>query len=370
MKRLLVRWVVLLGLCAACGEAGSPPLPAAPATSAPHAQVPPPVETIPGKPVIVTGTDGKQRKLTEYDYDSVSANPDAKLGPAFQGEVHPILKSATSVELTARWKPTLQESKRKGIQLGIIDNAQAPEYSIPGPLVKLLTESKPSLERATYDAHALSAYLPERFEEVGQMWALDPVAAARPLAQFHPAVSLTFDTYHQPYGRRPCPPGAFAILRAVSEAYYEVDFRVHAEFILRDSQVVYTPACFIGRMLIDRASGTVPFFELSVPSERGVNLNILLTFRIPDDPTKLVTNIVFEKVEPMELRAGERALADGIAWSSALELAVAEERLKTPFYKFMDIAWVPLEDALESAQKVAKPILAAVLTSPLDDQSC
>lgn len=36
----------------------------------------------------------------------------------------------------------------------------------------------------------------------------------------------------------------------------------------------------------------------------------------------------------------------------------------------MDIEWVPTEKALAIAQEVDKPILAVVLTSPLDDQSC
>jgi hypothetical protein len=202
------------------------------------------------------------------------------------------------------------------------------------------------------------------------MWKIDPEAAAVFLRQFHEHTATTFDRYHQPYGRRPGPAGAFGIVRALSPSHAEILFRVHAEFDLLDGSVVYTPACFLGRMLVDREAGTVAALEMHVPTDRPVNVNILLTFPHPELPKNEVTNIVFEHVEPMELSGGDLQRLEAVTWDDELDLESAHERLKSAFYKFLDIGWVPTEQAVALAQEAHKPILAVVLTSPLDDQSC
>jgi len=314
----------------------------------------------------------REKQFTDV---TVARNRDVTLPDGFRGEVHPLLHGEPGLELTAHWKPTLKEKFRSGIHLGVVDNASLPEYSLPADVIELLTESTPARETVTYGARELSVFLPEEIEGVGQMWAIDPERAALFLQQFHPLVSTTFDRYHQPYGRRPGPAGAFGILRAVSDRYLDLLFRVHAEFDLSEGVVLYTPACFLGRMVIDRQAGRVDYLEMHVPTDRPVNVNITLTFPHPQQPDKEVTNIVFEQVDPMQLVGGdaaalERPALEHPAEQDALALEEAQERLKSPFYKFMDIAWVPTEQVIEIAQKENKPILAVVLTSPLDDQSC
>lgn len=306
----------------------------------------------------------------KYEYDTVATNPDVVVPDGFRGDVHPLLHAETELEVTARWKPTLKEFKRTGIKLGVIDNKKAAEYSIPDDIVALLTESTPARERATWTARELSRFLPQEVTGVGQMWRVDPTAAVPLLAQFHPGVTAGFDRYHQSYGRRPGPAGAFGIVRAMSPAYVDVLFRVHAEFDLREGAVLYTPACFLGRMLVDREEGTVERLEMRVPTDLGVNVDITVTFPLPDRPKKEVTNIVFEKVELMELAGGDADRPARIDWEDEIAPEEAHRRLKSAFYKFMDIAWVPPEKVLELAREARKPALVVVLTSPLDDQSC
>jgi hypothetical protein len=306
----------------------------------------------------------------KYEYDTVGTNPDVVLPDGFRGDVHPLLDGDARLEVVARWKPTLKEGKRGGIKLGIIDNAKAPEYSIPDEIVALLTETTPVRERATWGAHELSAFLPQEVTGTGQMWRIDPAAAVPLLAQFHPGVTTTFDRYEQSYGRRPGPAGAFGIVRAVSSDWLDVLFRVHAEFVLREGSVLYTPACFLGRMLVDREAGTVEWLELHVPTDLGVNVDITVTFPLPNRPKKEVTNIVFEKVELMELAGGDGERLARIDWQDELDVAAAHRRLTSAFYKFMDIAWVPPEQVLELSRAAKKPAMVVVLTSPLDDQSC
>ncbi len=312
-------------------------------------------------------TSDKQRQV---QYEGVSVNRDVAVPDGFRGDVHPLLHGKTRLEVTAHWTPTLEESKRSGIKLGLVDTASLPEYSIPQDLVELLTESTPAGEHATYSARDLSVFLPQEVTGVGQMWAIDPDRAALFLKQFHPNTSTTFDRYLQPYGRRPGPAGAFGILRAASPGYLDVLFRVHAEFVLAEGVALYTPACLLGRLLVDREAGIVDYFQMRVPTDRAVNLDITLTFPHPDRPRKEVTNIVFEHVDPMELVGGDAERLEHIDWQDALDLDDAHDRLKSAFYKFMDIEWVPTERAVEIAQELDKPIITVVLTSPLDDQSC
>jgi len=353
---LLVPLAGLLSALASCSPGSDPA--ASDATAGPRATA-----TLAQKP-------GKGRKPRTYDYDSVPANQELVLPEGFRGAVHPELAADARLELVARWNPTLPEAKRKGLKLGIIDNQESPEYALPDELVALLTQSRPAAERASYGAEELSVLLPAAIEGVGQMWRIDPAAAARFLAQIHPATATDFTHYDQPYGRRPGPAGAFGILRALTPELLDVVFRVHAEFVLKKGAIVYTPACFLGRMLVDRARDEVVYLEMHVPTDLSVNLNVLLTFPLPDDPRKEVTNIVFERVETMGLAGGDPAALARVPGEGTIDPDEAHARLKRAFYKFLDIAWVPPEQAVETAARVERPILFAVLTSPLDDQSC
>lgn len=358
MKTLPGVTAVLLGLAlAGCS-------PQAPATETPAA---PAAGQGPAKSPAATKGGGKGAK---FEYETVCPNPDAEVPDGFRGDVHPALFGQGALELAAHWKPTLLEAKRHGIKLGVIDGTSAPEYSIPDDIVALLTESTPVRPSASYGAHELSAFLPQELGEPGQMWKIDLVQAEALLQQFHAGTSMHFDRYRQPYGRRPGPPGAFGILRAITPETIDVLFRVHAEFVLSEGAVLYTPACFLGRMLIDRQRGTVESFQMRVPTDRPVNVNLTVTFKLPDQPKNKVTNIVFEHVETMELVGGDLARLAQPDPPGALTLEAAHDELKRDFYKFMDIAWVPAEEMLSLAQAQHKPIFMVVLTSPLDDQSC
>lgn len=358
MYRVKIVALSALSALAACGNQAEPKSdPAGPSEGA--------VSTAPPK-----AAQKKGRKPREYEYDTVATNPDLDIPAGFRGDVHPELAPDAQLELLARWKPTLPEAKRKGLKLGIIDNAQSSEYAIPDELIALLTESKPAAERVTYGARELSALLPATLESVGQMWKIDPEGAAHFLKQLHPGTSMTFDHYRQPYGRRPGPAGAFGIVRALTPAYLDVLFRVHAEFDLKPGAALYTPACFLGRLVLDRERDAVAYLDLRVPLDLSVNLNILLTFPLPDDSGKEVTNIVFERIETMDLSGGDAAVLARTDGPDALLVAEAHARVKRAFYKFLDVEWVALEQAVATATALGKPILAAVLTSPLDDQSC
>ena len=111
---------------------------------------------------------------------------------------------------------------------------------------------------------------------MGQLWAFDPEKAAVFLKQFHPAVSV----HSASVGRRPGPDGAFAVLQGVSASYLDIVFRVHAEFDLAPKSgnfpalyVWYSPACFLGRIVVNRGEGTVEYFQFGVPTDMALNIH-------------------------------------------------------------------------------------------------
>lgn len=283
--------------------------------------------------------------------DVVDINRDEKVEEPFRGHVHPILHGKTRLAVTAHWSPISQGGRDQ------IEKRVAPD------IYRLFTELKVAVPERIYTERELSPFLmPETVQSVGQVWELDDDDVAEILLQFHPRPSLHVVSR----GRRAGPDGAFGILRAVSPTHLDIFYRIHAEFDIANN-VWVTPACFWGRMIVDKRSGTVEFFRLWVPTENY--LNIHLTVR------ESISGVVDNKrdivhVEQMELVSADRELPDTLEWSEAIDMAAAESQLKRVFYRFENIHWVPWDQALALAGQQHKPILAIVLWGALDDQSC
>jgi len=283
--------------------------------------------------------------------DAVEINHDEKVFEPFRGKVHPVLHGQTSLAVTAHWSPVSQGGRDQ------IENRVAPE------IYREFTELKAAIPEKVYTERELSSFLmPDSVQSVGQVWELDEDDVAEMLLQFHPRPSLHVVSR----GRRAGPDGAFALLRAVSATHLEIMFRIHAEFDIAKN-VWLTPACFWGRMIVDKQAGTVEYFRLWLPTENY--LNVHLTVR------ESVSGVVDNKrdivhVEQMELESANRKLPDELDWSQSIDMAAAEHQLKKVFYRFENIHWIPWDRALAVAAVEHKPILAIVLWGALDDQSC
>jgi hypothetical protein len=205
--------------------------------------------------------------------------------------------------------------------------------------------------------------------EVGQMWALDGDKVTGFLRQFHPHPCMHLVAP----GRRAGPDGAFAILRAISPSYLDILFRIHAEFYLtpQDGQpnpdAWYTPAYFSGRVLVNKQTGTVDHFRLSLPTDKALNVHLTLegsAYGHTTQPHEIV------RVERMELVGGDSGLVDKIPWTRAMTPIEAPARLAKVFYKFQEIDWVPFDQVLTQARSRGRPIFAIVSWGATDDQSC
>lgn len=285
----------------------------------------------------------------------VGLNPEIDVPDGFRGEVHPLLHGTTALEVTAHWTPI-------GTGLDRLDQ------SVPPVVYRLFQDLTVASERRTCTEREFSAFLPDRVESVGQIWSLDPEGVIRILRQFHDKPSLELVAT----GRRGGPNGAFAVLRARNSSYLDIAFRIHAEFDLTPdvwrspvplSGAWYTPGSLEGRLIVNLQTGTADYFLLELPPDKSLNVHLTVAHPLGD-------NHDIVHVDRMDLSGGDPRLPEEIAWTEQMTITQARDALKRVFYRFENIDWVPVQQALAVARERQKPIVAMVMWGALDDQSC
>lgn len=306
----------------------------------------------------------EQEEDAPYQPEPVLTNRGDEIAAGFSGEVHPLLFGKAGLELQAHWT-------------GVGRGRDQLERNVRPRVYKLFTDFQPAVAARTPSLREFSAFLPESIEAVGQMWQIDPEEVVEVLKQFHPRPSLHLVAF----GRRSGPDGAFAILRAMSPTHLDVLFRIHAEFDLAKN-VWLTPACFWGRMIVDKSSGEVPYFRLWVPTEQPLNMHLTVAESIVQgtnrravfrdiqrgDMVNAKRDIV--RVERMDVASANAEFPDSLEWEEWMAEDVARHELQRAFYTFAETRWVPWKEAVSIASLEHRPIFAAVLWGALDDQSC
>ena len=215
-----------------------------------------------------------------------------------------------------------------------------------------------------YKSDAFNAFLPSSTVTVGEVWELDLDSVIPFLSQFHPGA-----TGKLRHGQK----GAFACLRALSPDYADISFRIHAEFTLATrrkpgwkpgthehliDEARFIPSQFAGRLLINLKTGDICDFSLVLPP-RNSNVDIN-DFGYAD--------MVF--VPRMELLATPTKTSDNIEWEHAITPEEVRRNLELKFYKFAEINWLPLEEAVAESKATQRPIHAVLTWGPLVDESC
>ena len=207
-----------------------------------------------------------------------------------------------------------------------------------------------------YSTADFQVFLPPSIANVGDVWDLDPEGILPFLSQFHPSVTMKLPRYGSiPKDQK----DAKACLRAISPEYADIVFRIHARFTLDASIGAYfMPAQFTGHLVIDLNNATICQFTLSLPP-RNSNVDIS-AFRTND----------LGFVPRMDLYSLSEMQPKSIAWEAAITAEKVEKKFQNALYKFADIAWTPIEDAVELAKASNRPIHAVLLFGVLDDESC
>ena len=228
-----------------------------------------------------------------------------------------------------------------------------------------LANLRVAVPEKAYSASVFRAFLPDAAVSVGTPWQIEETGALELLRQLHPNPRLDMRDYGDP--------GLWACLRAYTDEFADIVFRIHTEFKLGDGW--FTPSQFTGHLVINRSEETVAFFQMRVP-EGPVNFEV----GWEDERSWCDSNWIADTgfCEQMELRAGaEDVLRDVITClesttngSTAITQDEAERVLNCQFYKSEHIDWVSMEVALELAQAQQKPIHAISIDGPLADEAC
>ena len=59
-----------------------------------------------------------------------------------------------------------------------------------------------------------------------------------------------------------------------------------------------------------------------------------------------------------------------LSGENSITVEAARKRLELKFYKFAEINWLPLEEAVAESETTQRPIHAVLAWGPLDDESC
>ncbi len=240
-----------------------------------------------------------------------------------------------ALELRVVWEPF-----RKSL-CGLFE--QTPALRAPAPV----------RERASYGAEVFRAFLPEAPVALGEVWKLADDAALGLLHQFHAGATLRSSEKGEVAG-------TYACLRAVSQDACEVLLRTHAVFELGNG-LVFKPAQFEGRLLLDRESGALRAFHLELPS-RDPNADV-----IRRASARQSTKSDIGWVPVMRLTSGDPPV---VAWQRQIPDEEARLALRRSFYTFAALDWLPFDQAVLRAREVQKPLHLVVLVGALDDDSC
>ena len=206
-----------------------------------------------------------------------------------------------------------------------------------------------------YPASVFQAFLPSEPVSVGECWQVEEEGTLTLLRQLSPNPQLELkiggeDSY-----------GLWACLRAYNDAFAEILFRIHAEFVLEKGW--FAPSQFAGHLIIDQNKKKVASFKMHVPD---ATLNFDVRWKIRDGLRG--ADIGF--CPQMELCAGAQDVLQDAKFTEAIIQEEALQALMLRFYKSAQINWVPLEEALELAPAQQKPIHAISISGPLFDESC
>ena len=228
-----------------------------------------------------------------------------------------------------------------------------------------LANLRVAVAEKTYSASVFRAFLPDEAVSVGDVWQIEQAGALELLRQLHPNPRLDMRDYGDP--------GLWACLRAYTDEFADIAFRIHTEFKLDDGW--FTLSQFTGHLVINRLEKTISFFQMRLP-EGPVNFKVSWEDEKSWDDSNWIVDVGF--CAQMELRAGAEVVLRDITTrlqsvtngSTAITQAEVERALNRQFYKSEHIDWVSMESTLELAQAQQKPIHVISIDGPLADEAC
>ncbi|TRY83438.1 hypothetical protein DNTS_016194 [Danionella cerebrum] len=204
--------------------------------------------------------------------------------PEYEEEI-PHDPNGETLTLYAKMQPLLMESmtKSKDGFLGVSHSS----------LGGLRSWKRPAIPSTMLYASQFQVFLPPNGKSaVGDSWWIIPselniFTGYLPNNRYHPPApqgrevlihSLLSMFHPRPFVKsRFAPQGAVACIRGLSDFYYDIVFRIHAEFQLNDVPNFpfwFTPGQFTGHIVISKDASHVREFHLYVPHDKTLNVDM------------------------------------------------------------------------------------------------
>ncbi|XP_071517537.1 selenoprotein N-like isoform X1 [Panulirus ornatus] len=181
------------------------------------------------------------------------------------------------------------------------------------------------------------------------------------LSLFHPQPFL-----QSRYGPR----GAAAVVQAKNSDCLDIWFRVHAEFQLNTPPrwpLWFTPAAFIGRLIINATDLDVKFFSLHVPTDKPLNVD-LEWLTGPNEDEDMEVTITF--IREMSAKTAGPVSSSAFTWTQQIQEEESLMLLEKELYQFMQVEYHNFTEAYRAASYQGQPVHSLVLWGVLGDQSC
>ncbi|KAL1257842.1 hypothetical protein QQF64_011086 [Cirrhinus molitorella] len=293
--------------------------------------------------------------------------------PEFEEEI-PHDPNGETLTLNAKMQPLLLESmtKSKDGFLGVSHSS----------LSGLRSWKRPAVPSSTFYASQFKAFLPPSGKvSLGDTWWIIPselniFTGYLPNNRYHPPTprgkevlihSLLSMFHPRPFVKtRFASQGAVACIRAASDFYYDIVFRIHAEFQLNDVPDFpfwFTPGQFAGNIILSKDASHIREFHLYVPNDKSLNVDMEWLYGASES-SNMEVDIGY--LPQMELRTegpstpsviydeqgnkidsrgegGEpiQFVFEEIVWSEELSREEASRRLEVTMYPFKKVPYLP-----------------------------
>uniref|UniRef100_A0A8C2XLE6 Selenoprotein N n=1 Tax=Cyclopterus lumpus TaxID=8103 RepID=A0A8C2XLE6_CYCLU len=308
-----------------------------------------------------------------------------------------------TLTLEAKMQPLLLDSmtKSKDGFLGVSHSS----------LSGLRSWKSPAVPFSSFSASQFRALLPPKNKgEVGDTWWVIPselniFTGYLPNNRYHPPspkgkevlIHSLLSMFHpRPFIKsRFAPQGTVACIRASNDFYYDIVFRIHAEFQLNDVPDFpfwFTPGKFTGNIVLSKDASHVRNFHLHVPNDRSLNVDMEWLYGASESSNMEVdigylpqlelqatgpstpSIIIDEEGNIIDSRDGSsepiQFVFEDIHWTSEISRQEATRRLEVTLYPFKKVSYLPFSEAFERAEAENKLVHSILLWGALDDQSC
>ncbi|KAJ0063117.1 hypothetical protein NL108_012580 [Boleophthalmus pectinirostris] len=271
--------------------------------------------------------------------------------------------------------------------------------------------TSPAVPSSTLSASQFRVFLPPKNKvDVGATWwviasELNIFTGYLPNNRYHPPTpkgkevlihSLLSMFHPRPFIKsRFAPQGTVACIRASNDFYFDISFRIHAEFQLNEVPNFpfwFTPGQFTGNIVLSKDGSHVRHFHLYVPNNRSLNVDMEWLYGASESSNMEVDigylpqmellstgpstpSVIFDEEGNVIDSKGSNLdpiqfVFEDIIWTSEISHQEALHRMEVTYYPFKKVDYLPFSKAFERAEAENKLVHSILLWGALDDQSC